>query len=146
MLRAEKGTPPPSSPSARRRMQRQPSANTEPELAVRRELHRRGMRYRVGLRPIPDVRRTADIVFTRARVVIFVDGCFWHACPMHGTWPKANLQWWRAKLENNANRDHDTDLKLREAGWTVLRVWEHEDPADACNRIVETVQNAQREP
>lgn len=116
-------------------MQRQARRDTAPELALRRELWSRGVRYRVDTAPPPTVRRRADIVFTRRRTAVFVDGCFWHRCPDHSTIPKSNRAWWLAKLEANVARDRDTDEQLRAAGWTVVRVWEHEDMARAADRI-----------
>lgn len=109
--------------------------DTGPEMAVRRLLHARGFRYRVDLAPVPGVRRRADIVFTRARVAAFIDGCFWHGCPEHATWPRTNADFWRQKIEGNRERDRDTDQRLREAGWTVLRFWEHEAAADVAEAI-----------
>ncbi len=93
------------------------------------------MRYRVDLAPLPGSRRRADIVFTRTRVVVYVDGCFWHGCPDHATVPKANRDWWSVKLQANVARDRDTDDRLREAGWEVVRLWEHEDAASAAHRV-----------
>lgn len=122
-----------TSESKRRAMQAQRVRDTTPELALRRELHRRGLRYRVDYPVLP--RRKADIVFTKARVAVFVDGCFWHGCPEHGTWPKNNAEWWRAKIEANRARDADTDERLRAEGWKVIRVWEHEEPAAAAERV-----------
>lgn len=115
-------------------------------MTLRRGLHARGLRYRVD-RPIlkGDRRRRVDIVFGPARVAVFVDGCFWHLCPEHGNIPKSNSKWWRAKLERNVARDRDTDGRLREAGWHVLRIWEHElreDP-DGVIDHVEAVVRAQ---
>lgn len=124
-----------SSKDIRRRMQRQPRRDTKPELALRRELWRRGLRYRVDITPISGLRRRADMVFTRARVAVYVDGCYWHSCPEHGTVPKANREWWVAKLEANVARDRDTDARLLAAGWQVVRVWEHASVADAADRI-----------
>jgi DNA mismatch endonuclease, patch repair protein len=103
-----------------------------------------GLRYRVDRRPIPELRRSADIVFAPARVAVFVDGCFWHACPRHRTWPKANADWWRSKIEANVCRDRDTDRSLSKAGWKVLRVWEHEDPATAAGKIVKVLEGRER--
>ena len=82
-----------------------------------------------------------DIVFTRARAAVFVDGCFWHQCPEHGTSPKTNAGWWRHKLDTNAERDRTTDTALAEAGWTVIRIWEHEDTTTAADRVEATVRN-----
>ena len=117
-------------------MVRQARADTAPEVALRRELHRRGLRYRVDAAlPLKGIRRRADVAFPARRVAVFVDGCYWHVCPDHATWPKASSDWWRAKLEGNVRRDRDTDARLAEAGWTVVRVWEHENPAEAAARI-----------
>jgi DNA mismatch endonuclease (patch repair protein) len=107
-------------------MQAQPSRDTMPEMALRRSLHRRGHRYRVHHRPLPGLNRTADIVFTRARVAVFVDGCFWHGCPLHGTRiPRVNEWYWPAKIARNKARDDDTRTQLEHQGWVVLRLWEH---------------------
>jgi DNA mismatch endonuclease (patch repair protein) len=108
-------------------------------MAVRRACHHLGLRYWANRRPLPTLRREADLVFPRARVAVFVDGCFWHGCPEHGTWPRNNAEFWRAKIEGNVRRDRDTDARLEAEGWTVVRVWEHEAPADAAQRIAEAV-------
>jgi DNA mismatch endonuclease, patch repair protein len=119
-----------------RRMSRLKRRDNEVELALRRALHAAGLRYRVTY-PVPGLaRRTIDIAFTRAKVAVFVDGCFWHGCPEHGTSPRANSAWWRAKIDANRARDLDTTLHLGEAGWSVVRVWEHEAPAAALERIL----------
>jgi DNA mismatch endonuclease, patch repair protein len=120
-------------------MQRQARRDTRAELLLRSELHRRGLRYRVHQRPVPAFRREADVVFRRARVAVFVDGCFWHGCPDHVSWPKANSAWWREKIQANVQRDRETDRALVDAGWVVVRVWEHEDPLRAADRIESTV-------
>ena len=109
--------------------------DTAPELALRRELHRRGLRYRVELTVPALPRRRMDIVFTRARLVVLVDGCFWHSCPLHGTTATANAGYWDAKLEANRLRDRDTDTRLASAAWAVLRVWEHEQATTAADRV-----------
>ena len=101
--------------------------DTAAELALRRELHRLGLRYRVNARPLQAVPRRADVVFRNARVAVFVDGCFWHSCPDHGSMPRANSAWWKAKLARTRERDAETAAVLREAGWAVVRMWEHED-------------------
>lgn len=108
-------------------------------MLLRRELHRRGLRYRVdaALPGLP--RRRADVLFARARVAVFVDGCFWHGCPEHKTAPAANSKWWAAKLARNVERDRDTDAHLRSLGWTVLRIWEHEDIEHAATDIERVV-------
>lgn len=116
-------------------MQGNRKRDTRPELAIRSELHRRGFRYRVDTRPIATLRCRADIVFRRKKVAVFVDGCFWHGCPDHGTSPKTNAGYWRAKIGRNVERDRLNEAELSAAGWTVIRVWEHEIPADAAERI-----------
>lgn len=109
--------------------------DTAPEVALRRELHRRGLRYRleVALPVLP--RRRMDIVFAPARLVVLIDGCFWHGCPWHSTVPRQNAGFWSAKIGANQRRDADTDARLRAEGWEVVRVWEHEDPIDAAERV-----------
>lgn len=111
------------------------SKNTGPELALRRVLHARGLRYRVDAQPEPDVACRADVLFRKRRVAVFVDGCFWHRCPLHATDPKRNAAYWQAKFKRVTERDRRNDLALAAAGWTVLRVWEHEDPAHAADLI-----------
>lgn len=125
-------------------MTSQRQRDTKDELELRSLLHRRGLRFRVHAL-LPGLRRRSDIVFTRARIAVFVDGCFWHGCPEHGTWPKQNAGWWREKIEANQRRDRDTDARLRAAGWTVIRVWEHDDPAQAADQIAEVVRRAIRQ-
>ena len=118
-----------SSPALSGRMSRLARRDTAPELAVRRELHRAGLRYRV-VYPVPGKpRRSIDIAFTRARLAVFIDGCFWHGCPEHGTAPSSNSDWWSTKLAANRSRDLDTTEHLQHHGWNVRRFWEHEDPA-----------------
>jgi DNA mismatch endonuclease (patch repair protein) len=109
-------------------------------MAIRRLLHARGVRYRVDA-VLPGMRRRADLVFSSARVAVFIDGCFWHGCPEHGTQPKTNAAWWAEKIAANAKRDRDTDQRLTADGWTVLRVWEHEVPEVAAARVAEAVAN-----
>jgi DNA mismatch endonuclease (patch repair protein) len=109
--------------------------DTAPELAVRSAAHKLGLRFRVAARPVPGLRRTADLVFPRLQLAVFVDGCFWHGCPMHATSPSLNRDFWRTKLERNRARDRETDAVLETAGWSILRVWEHEDPQEAALRI-----------
>jgi DNA mismatch endonuclease (patch repair protein) len=134
--------PPASSPSARAAMQGNRSSDTRPEKAIRSELHRRGLRYRVNAAPIQAVRCRADLVFTRARVAVFVDGCFWHRCPDHGTSPTTHSDYWRMKLDRNVARDRRQNALLRAAGWAVVRVWEHEAPIEAADRIARSVISA----
>lgn len=132
----------PSSPEAQQRMRQVRRRDTPAELALRSALHRRGLRFRVDRAPIQGVRRKADIVFGPAKVAIFVDGCFWHGCPEHGTLPKANREWWRHKLRNTKQRDLETNRLFEKAGWTAIRVWEHEDPEEAVERVIEAVRAA----
>ncbi len=104
-------------------------------MELRRLLHAAGLRYRVDFPPIKGLRRRADIVFTRQKLAVFVDGCFWHSCPDHATQPTSNADWWRDKLERNRDRDRETDRLLSEEGWRVLRIWEHEDPHEAVDKV-----------
>ncbi|MGP2439687.1 very short patch repair endonuclease [Streptomyces sp. JW3] len=128
-----------SSAARRRNMQAIRSRDTKPEIAIRRLVHATGLRYRVAARPVPDLRRTADMVFRSAKVAVFIDGCYWHGCPEHYVSPKTNSGYWSEKVVRNVTRDRDTDERLREAGWLVLRFWEHE-PSDACaDKIAATV-------
>ncbi|MBM2617041.1 very short patch repair endonuclease [Actinoplanes sp. LDG1-06] len=115
-------------------MKRMPRERTAPEMKLRRELHRRGMRFRVNFRELPG---RPDIVFTKARLAVFVDGCFWHMCPTHSTMPKNNGDWWREKLFRNVERDREKDAKLADRGWTVVHVWEHEGVVECADRIEE---------
>jgi|SRR5689334_22455293 len=128
-----------SSPEARARMQSNKSRDTKPELALRSAVHARGLRYRVSAKPLAGVRRTADLVFPRAKVAVFLDGCFWHGCPTHHTVATANAAFWADKVEANRTRDRDTDGKLAEAGWVSVRVWEHEDAVEAAARVEDVV-------
>ncbi|MEV5898274.1 very short patch repair endonuclease [Nonomuraea fuscirosea] len=137
--------PSPSSADVSARMSKQRSKDTAPEISVRKLLHARGLRYRVAW-PIPGMRRrSVDIAFTRAKVAVFVDGCFWHSCPEHATRPAANETWWSEKLAKNMARDISTNEHLRQAGWRVIRIWEHEDPIEAVDRIVEEVTRSRPE-
>jgi DNA mismatch endonuclease, patch repair protein len=115
------------------------SRDTSPELLLRAALHRVGLRFRVHRRPEPDLRVTADIVFGPSRIAVFVDGCFWHRCPVHATYPKNNGEWWDKKLRGNVDRDRRADTALGERGWRVIRVWEHETPEVAAARIAAEV-------
>jgi DNA mismatch endonuclease (patch repair protein) len=128
-----------SSPEARARMQSNKSRDTKPELALRSAVHARGLRYRVSAKPLAGLRRTADLVFPRAKVAVFLDGCFWHGCPQHHTVASANARFWADKVEGNRKRDRDTDGRLADAGWVSLRIWEHEDAAEAAERVEKVV-------
>lgn len=125
----------PSSPEASRWMRSVRQKGTAIEIALRRVLHARGLRYRVQMPILVKPRRVADIAFPGRRVAVFVDGCFWHGCQEHGTWPKQNAEFWRNKILSNQARDADTDSRLRACGWHVLRVWAHQDPEEAADRI-----------
>ncbi|WP_305787363.1 very short patch repair endonuclease [Symbioplanes lichenis] len=138
--------PVPSSITVSGRMSRQRRRDTDPEVAIRRLLHAKGLRFRVT-HPVPDMpRRTMDVAFTRARVAVFVDGCFWHVCPQHATRPASNSTWWAEKLAKNQARDIATNEHLVERGWQVVRVWEHEDPAEAAERVAVAVRARGVEP
>ncbi|WP_406177081.1 very short patch repair endonuclease [Streptomyces canus] len=130
-----------SSPAVSARMSRQASHNTQPELTVRRLLHADGLRYRVHY-PVPGMpRRSMDIAFSKLRIAVFLDGCYWHGCPEHATHPRANAEWWRSKLDRNIARDRETTEHLTAAGWTVLRFWEHESAHDVAHLIEATVRS-----
>jgi DNA mismatch endonuclease (patch repair protein) len=127
--------PRPSSPEVSAQLSRVRRRDTAPEVRLRSLLHRLGLRFRVD-HPISGLaRRRVDIVFAGARVVVFVDGCFWHGCPEHWVQPKANAAWWREKIAANRRRDAETNAALERLGWKVIRVWEHESPAAAAERI-----------
>ncbi|WP_405629805.1 very short patch repair endonuclease [Streptomyces sp. NBC_01174] len=130
----------PSSPGVSARMSRQARRDTKPEVAVRKLLHAAGYRFRVNAR-VPDMpRRTIDIAFTRAKVAVMIDGCFWHGCPVHATQPKSNAEWWRGKLDRNMARDAETTDHLRAAGWAVLRFWEHQPPGQVAEVVAKAVE------
>jgi DNA mismatch endonuclease (patch repair protein) len=133
-----------SSTETSERMRRVRRRDTPAERELRSELHRLRLRYRVDRRPIPGLRRRADVQVSSLRLAIFVDGCFWHACPRHMTWPRANAAWWREKIEANRRRDIETTAALEAAGWTVVRVWEHEDMRAAARRIIATAEALRR--
>ncbi|WP_256096879.1 very short patch repair endonuclease [Streptomyces agglomeratus] len=131
--------PIPSSAAVSSRMSRQGSRDTAAEIAVRKLLHAAGLRYRVNV-PVPGMpRRTIDIVFGRAKIAVFLDGCFWHGCPQHATQPKSNAEWWRTKLEKNMARDRETTEHLETQGWTVLRFWEHEATPEVAAHVIDVL-------
>jgi DNA mismatch endonuclease (patch repair protein) len=137
LLDVVRDAPPATSPAARALMQRNRRRDSVAELDLRRLLHRMGYRFRVDHpircgsgRPV-----RPDIVFTRAKIAIFVDGCFWHGCPAHGRRPKSNSHYWEAKIALNRDRDVRQGEALRSHGWHVVRVWEHEPAAEAAARI-----------
>jgi DNA mismatch endonuclease, patch repair protein len=136
-----KGVPPASSAAALKRMRSTGRRDTVPEIALRRTLHRMGLRYRIDRKPLPYLGRRADLVFASAKVAVYVDGCFWHGCPLHATWPKKNAEFWRNKIETNRARDADTDRRLEECGWISVHVWEHEDSKAAAERVRSAIES-----
>ncbi|MYQ45402.1 DNA mismatch endonuclease Vsr [Streptomyces sp. SID4985] len=136
-----------SSAGRRRNMQAIRNRDTKPEWLIRTLVHAQSLRYRVAAKPLPGLRRTADMVFRPTKVAVFIDGCYWHGCPDHYVPPRTNPAYWSAKVARNMARDRDTDQRLEEAGWTVLRFWEHEPPEDCAAHIaaeVEKRRNAAR--
>ena len=129
----------PSSLDASHRMAKVRQKGTDAEMALRRVLHRRGLRYRVDYEVLKKPRRVADVAFPGLKIAVFVDGCFWHGCPEHATWPKQNAEFWRQKIKANRLRDADTNSRLLAAGWTVLRFWEHESPIKAAEIAAQAV-------
>ncbi|GHF03264.1 hypothetical protein GCM10014715_69440 [Streptomyces spiralis] len=134
-----------SSAARRRNMQAIRSRDTTPERLVRRLVHAQGLRYRVAARPLSGLRRTADMVFRPAKVAVFIDGCYWHGCPEHYVSPKTNPGYWSDKVARNVARDRDTDERLREAGWLVLRFWEHQS-AEECSEVIRQAVISRRPP
>lgn len=128
-----------SSEGARKSMQANRGRDTKPELALRRAVHALGLRYRVSTRPLPAIRRSADLTFSRAKVAVFLDGCFWHGCPEHHTKSATNYEFWAEKVRRNRERDRETDRLLADAGWSVIRIWEHEDPQVGAARVAQKV-------
>lgn len=121
------------------RMKKQGQRDTRAELLIRRRLHALGFRFRVDRKPEPSMRTRGDLIFTRQRVVVFVDGCFWHACPQHRSVPRTNSAWWKEKLAANVMRDERATQQLQACGWTVVRIWEHENTEAAVDQIIEAV-------
>ncbi|WP_327269685.1 very short patch repair endonuclease [Streptomyces sp. NBC_01218] len=141
-LLTEEPLPPESRASSREVravMRANRSKDTKPELALRSLLHAKGLRYRVDASPLQGIRRRADVVFPRDKLAVFVDGCFWHGCPLHLRPAKTNAAAWAAKIEENQARDAHTNELLRAADWTVIRVWEHEDSAVAAEIVSKTL-------
>ncbi|GAA3462116.1 very short patch repair endonuclease [Saccharothrix longispora] len=128
-----------SSRDVRASMRGNRGRDTSPELRLRAALHARGLRYRVSTRPLPELRRTADIVFPKERLAVFVDGCFWHGCPEHHRPAKKNSGFWSTKIVDNKRRDAETNQALIEQGWTVIRCWEHEDVDTVMDQIVSSL-------
>lgn len=134
-----------SSAANRKSMQGNRSRDTGPELALRRILHAAGLRYRVHRSPLPELRRRADIVFGPAKVAVFIDGCYWHGCPEHYVPPKTNPGYWNPKIAGNIARDRDTDARLADAGWLVLRFWAHQDASLCAGEVAEAVRQRRQE-
>jgi DNA mismatch endonuclease, patch repair protein len=133
--------PTPTSPAVSAVMRANPSRNTAPERKLRSILHARGYRFRANLRvEMLGLKVRPDIVFTRHRIAVFVDGCFWHACPAHGTRPRANKHYWLPKLRGVVKRDHRVSKLLDQAGWVVLRVWEHMPTERAADLVEAAIQ------
>ena len=125
-------------------MQSQRREDTEPERRLRSSLHRKGLRFRKNYVPEESFRCRADIVFLSAKVCVFVDGCYWHGCPDHFSLPQTNKEWWEEKIEGNVRRDARQSRELRQRGWTVLRVWEHEIIGEELEAVIERVMQAVR--
>lgn len=130
----------PSSPETSQRLARVRQRDTDIEIELRKALYALGLRYRLQVPLLSKPRRVADIVFPGPRVAVFVDGCFWHGCPIHATWPKKNAEFWRAKIEANRARDADTNQRLRDQGWEVVRIWAHESPIEAAQHISKIIE------
>lgn len=138
--------PPASSQAVSTRMRQQRRRDTEPELLVRKALFARGLRYRTHL-PVPGApRRTMDIGFPRRRIAVFIDGCFWHGCPEHGTTPQSNGSWWSSKIAENVERDAETARILADQGWQVLRFWEHDSVEEVADTVSSTLATNQQAP
>lgn len=128
-----------SSEATRRVMQANVGRTTAPEHLLRSALRAAGFRFRIDARPEKDLRCTADIVFPRAKVSVFIDGCFWHGCSKHFAAPKTNSAWWNEKISANRERDAKQARLLRQRGWRVLRVWEHQISPEAVRRVITRV-------
>lgn len=143
---AEPAREPASTPQVSARYAQLARRDTKPEVALRKALWRAGLRYRVQFKVPGLPRRRVDIAFTRQKVAIQVDGCFWHGCPEHGSQPTRNSEWWTWKIERNQTRDRDTDDRLAELGWQVIHVWEHEEPNSAAARVLATIRAVEDQP
>jgi DNA mismatch endonuclease (patch repair protein) len=124
-------------------MRANPKRDTKPEVRVRSGLHRAGLRFRKNLMiRLPERSVRPDIVFTRAKLAVFIDGCFWHQCPEHGNVPRTNVDYWVPKLRRNVERDRATDAALEVAGWHVIRAWEHEPVEQTVERVLAAAASA----
>lgn len=142
MSSPRRSPPPPADRAAAMRMRSVRRKDTAAEMAVRRLAHRRGLRYRVHASVPGLVRVRPDMVFVRSRVAVFIDGCFWHGCPIHGTVPISNSSWWLEKLASNVKRDKRAREVLESLGWTVLRFWEHDEPTTVVQMIEAALNSA----
>ena len=122
-------------------MKRMPTKDSKPELRLRKAIYGLGFRYRLHRKDLPG---KPDIAFGPAKVAVFVDGCFWHNCPEHGTIPKNNREWWLEKFQRNRERDTLKDEQLKEMGWLPVHVWEHEDPDTAARNIKKLIKERLR--
>jgi DNA mismatch endonuclease (patch repair protein) len=135
--------PVPTSAAVSAVMRANRKTGSSPEVRLRSSLHASGLRFRKNARiAVGQTWTRPDIVFTRQRVAVFVDGCFWHGCTDHGTTPRSNTSYWGPKLARNAERDATTDRALRDAGWTVVRVWEHEPVEQAAAAVAAAIRRA----
>lgn len=133
-----------SSDQVRRVMQANVGRETAVEHLVRSYLHRAGLRFRKDVRPLPDLRCKADIVFRKAKVCVFIDGCFWHGCPNHFRTPASNTAWWDEKINANRDRDKRNNELLKRAGWMVVRLWEHELSEEMLARLAAVIRPRKR--
>ncbi|MFD6915363.1 very short patch repair endonuclease [Streptomyces virginiae] len=131
-----------STPAVRASMKGNRGRDTKPEKVLRSLLFKEGLRYRVNAPPVQGLRRSADVLFPKARVAVFVDGCFWHVCPEHHRPATKNKEFWTEKFAENQRRDAETNRILEEAGWTVIRAWEHEAPDKVARRVISAVRCA----
>lgn len=129
-----------SSSAVSRRMARTLGKDNPRERELRSALHRQGLRFRIHYPGIPGTRRSIDIAFTTLRLAVFCDGCYWHGCPIHATVPKVNREWWKDKIAANKARDLDTDTRLANDRWEVLRIWEHVPIDDAVALVLSRLQ------
>lgn len=126
--------PTPKDANVSRQMSRMPRTSSRPELALRRSLHAKGVRFRLHRKDLPG---TPDIVLPSARLAVFVDGCFWHRCPDHAVIPKNNRPWWIEKFDGNVERDRRKDRELREMGWLPVHLWEHMSAEEMAEQVIE---------
>tara|TARA_B100001989_G_C24509933_1_gene449803 strand:- start:1006 stop:1407 length:402 start_codon:yes stop_codon:yes gene_type:complete len=129
-----------TSPEVSMRMSKQKREETRPEIEIARACFSLGLRYRKNVK-IQEVKTVADLVFKKHKLIVFIDGCFWHGCPYHYKTPKTNSEWWDAKTERNKIRDKTKTKELRKLGWKVMRIWEHTNPDKAAEKILLETKN-----